>query len=69
MAPSDVSAGPDGTRPIGESPKEPSPSETPRQVEAKLKALSLIEDDEIFARELRKLASELVTAKETPHGT
>jgi hypothetical protein len=64
MAPSDVSPGPDGTRPIGESPKEPSPSEKPRQVEAahaKLEALSLIQDDEIFARELRKLASELVT--------
>jgi hypothetical protein len=61
VAPSSISPGPAGTRPIGESPKQPSPSEKPRQVEAKLEALSLIEDDEIFARELRKLASELVT--------
>jgi hypothetical protein len=61
MAPSDVSAGPKGTRPIGQTPNGNSPSEKPRQVEAKLEALSLIQDDEIFARELRRLASELVT--------
>jgi phage gp29-like protein len=65
-APSDVSPGPDGTRPIGESPKEPSPSEKPRQVQAhaKLEEISKIEDYEIFARELRKLATDLVLAKE-----
>jgi phage gp29-like protein len=68
VAPSDVNTGPKGTRPIGQTPNGNSPSEKPRQVEAKsatadlrLEALSLIEDDEIFARELRKLASELVT--------
>jgi phage gp29-like protein len=65
MAPSDVSVGPKGTRPIGQTPNGNSPSEKPRQVEAKLEALSLIQDDEIFARELRKLASELIV-KETP---
>ncbi len=65
MAPSDVSAGPAGTRPIGQTPNGNSQTQTPRQVEAKLEALSSIQDDEIFARELRRLASELIQ-KETP---
>jgi len=59
IAPSSVSPGPKGTRPLGEPSKEPAPN--PKQVEAKLEALSLIQDDEIFGRELRKLAAELAS--------
>ena len=58
QAPSDVSAGPKGTRPIGQTPN--GNTQSPRQMEAKLEAIALIEDDEIFARELRKLARELI---------
>jgi phage gp29-like protein len=67
QAPSDVSAGPAGTRPTGQSPNGKSPSETPRQVQAKLYELSLIEDTEIFGRKLREFAAELVSAKEKPN--
>jgi phage gp29-like protein len=64
MAPSSVSAGPKGTRPLGEPSVNPAPN--PKQVAAKLAALSLIDDDEVFARELRELASELVTQGDKP---
>jgi len=53
--------GPPGTRPIGQTPDTPSPAETPRQVEAKLQALAAIEDLEVFGRELKAFAAELVT--------
>jgi len=53
-------AGPSGTRPIGQTPKEPSPSETPRQVAARVE----VTDMEAFGRELRKLENALTT-KET----
>lgn len=58
-APSSVSAGPKGTRPISQTPNM-----TPKQVQAKLEELSQIEDNEIFGREFKQFASEL-TAKET----
>jgi phage gp29-like protein len=53
------SAGPPGTRPIGQTPATPSPSQTPRQVQAKFEEISAIENDELFGRELRKFAAEL----------
>jgi phage gp29-like protein len=61
-APSSVTPGPRGTRPLGEPSRNGTPN--PKEVASKLAALSLIDDDELFARELRQLASELVTAKE-----
>jgi phage gp29-like protein len=55
-APSSVSAGPKGTRPLG----EPSVNgeRNPKEVAAKLAALSAIEDDTIFGQELEQLAEE-----------
>jgi hypothetical protein len=58
-APSSVTPGPAGTRPLGEPSKNPAPN--PKEVAAKLEAFSMIQDDELWARELRTLASELVT--------
>jgi len=51
--------GPPGTRPIGQTPDTPSPSETPRQVEARLHELAGIEDLEVFGREFKAFAAQL----------
>jgi hypothetical protein len=47
---------------MGEPSANPAPN--PKEVQARLAGISMIEDDELFARQLRELASELVT-KET----
>jgi phage gp29-like protein len=60
VAPSSVSAGPIGTRPIGQAPKNPAPN--PKEVQARLEKISLIEDDAVFARELTELAEEIYHA-------
>jgi phage gp29-like protein len=64
VAPSSVTPGPKGTRPLGEPSVNPTPN--PKQVQARLAGISMIEDDEVFARQLRELASELITVKDTP---
>jgi phage gp29-like protein len=53
-------AGPSGTRPVGQTPQTPSPSQTPRQVEARVE----VADMEAFGRELRKLGNELTTKED-----
>jgi phage gp29-like protein len=53
-------AGPAGTRPVGQTPKRPSPSETPRQVAAKVE----VDDMQSFGRELLKLGTELTTKED-----
>jgi phage gp29-like protein len=59
-------AGPKGTRPIGQSadPKQKTKPADKKKVEAKLAEISLIEDDALFAHELRALAAELVSSQE-----
>jgi phage gp29-like protein len=56
-APSSVSAGPKGTRPLGEPSVNGAPN--PKEVAARLERISAIEDDAVFARELEQLAEEL----------
>ncbi len=56
VAPSSVSAGPKGTRPLGE------PSRNGKEVNARLAEISAISDDAIFAAELEQLAGELTDA-------
>jgi len=63
--PSEASPGPIGTRPIGQSPAQ-SPSQTPRQVQAKLEELSEIEDLEIFAREFYPFAAQIAQKENKP---
>lgn len=59
-APSPATAGPPGTRPLGQMPTEPSPSETPRQVAARVE----VDNMEDFGRELKKIATELTTKEQ-----
>jgi hypothetical protein len=56
-------AGPKGTRPTGQTQKPTTPA-TKKKVEAKLAEISLIEDDVLFAHELRTLAADLVSSQE-----
>jgi phage gp29-like protein len=61
--PNGAAAGPKGTSPIGQTKKLP--SATPRQVAAaRFQEISKIEDFELWAHELRNLATDLVLAKE-----
>jgi phage gp29-like protein len=53
-APSSVTAGPRGTRPLGEPSRNGTPN--PKEVAAKLEKISGIKDDAIFASELEQLA-------------
>jgi phage gp29-like protein len=60
-------AGPKGTRPIGQSPDPKRNGAKPtekKKVVAKLAEISLIEDDALFAHELRTLAVDLVSSEE-----
>lgn len=60
-APSSVSAGPKGTRPLGEPSVNGAPN--PKEMAARLGRISAIEDDAIFARELEELANETYSSR------
>ena len=60
MAPPDISAGPKGTRPLGEPSRNGTPN--PKEMAAKLEKISAIEDEEVFAIELNRLADDVEAA-------
>src|SRR4030095_10117091 len=57
VAPSSVTPGPKGTRPLGEPSRNGSPS--PKEVQTKLEEISTIKDDALFAIKLEQLAEVL----------
>jgi phage gp29-like protein len=57
VAPSSVTPGPKGTRPLSEPSRNGSPS--PKEVQTKLEEISTIEDDALFAIKLEQLAEVL----------
>jgi phage gp29-like protein len=61
VAPSSVTSGPAGTRPTGQVSKNPAPNPKEAAVKSKLDEISLIQDPEIFARELKELAIAIAT--------
>jgi phage gp29-like protein len=63
-APSNVTAGPRGTRPLGEPSRNGMPN--PKEMAAKLEKISAIEDEEIFAIELNRLADDVEAAAAPP---
>ena len=59
-APSSVSPGPRGTRPLGEPSRNGTPN--PKEMAAKLEKISAIEDEAVFAIELNRLADDVEAA-------